>query len=73
MENKSAQKYHLYQKIARGLEQQIKNNVLAIGDNFPRFVSSAKFMAQARLLLLKYTMNWKARGLLKHGLNPVTL
>lgn len=65
MENKPAQKYYLYQKIASGLEQQIKNNVLAIGDKLPSLREFCKIHGTSQTTAIKVYYELESKGLIE--------
>lgn len=65
MQNKLAQKDHLYQRIANGLEQQIKNNVLAIGDKLPSLREFCKRYGTSQTTAIKVYYELESKGLIE--------
>jgi len=65
MQRGSVQKYHLYQKIANGLELQIKNNVLAIGDKLPSLRDLCKIHGTSQTTAIKVYYELESKGLIE--------
>ncbi|MBB6502176.1 PLP-dependent aminotransferase family protein [Pedobacter cryoconitis] len=65
MQKKSVQKYHLYQKIANGLELQIRNNVLAIGDKLPSLRDFCKLHGTSQTTAIKVYYELESKGLVE--------
>lgn len=65
MQKESVQKYHLYQKIANGLELQIKNNVLAIGDKLPSLRDFCKLHGTSQTTAIKVYYELESKGLVE--------
>ncbi|QNK63648.1 PLP-dependent aminotransferase family protein [Pedobacter sp. PAMC26386] len=65
MQTKLVKKHYLYQRIASGLEQQIKNNVLAIGDKLPSLRDFCKLYGTSQTTAIKVYYELESRGLIE--------
>ncbi len=65
MQSTHIQKYHLYQRIANGLELQIRNEVLAIGDKLPSLRDFCKIHGTSQTTAIKVYYELESKGLIE--------